>query len=169
MALGPLALWASPLAAQEAPAAETDPKVCNVAQYASHEVHAACWGTGLYLGPADSVRSFTNSQLEVTLVELERVGARQILLLRPDAEGFPRLEYLNGMLAVAAGRTPWADLEGLSFNYQAFSRSGVIVIVRTANDARLRQDQPGAGSTSSIEVQISEHVETGKALIAASD
>jgi len=107
------------------------PRLCAVVGRAGsdgpeQEVIAQCWGTGLILGRAERYRTFLNFGLKVTLVELERSGEVRVLLLREGANGQPQIEDVTGSLAVAAGRAPWAKLDGLALDFGKFAGEGRI-------------------------------------------
>jgi hypothetical protein len=88
----------------------------------------------MVLGAADRYRAFLNFRLKATLVEIERFGTVNVLLLREGADGQPVLEDVTGALAVAAGRAPWDRLEGLSLDAAHFSSQGRIALRPDAGD-----------------------------------
>lgn len=129
---------------------------------------AACWGTGVYLGQADTVRSFANPGLEATAIELERDGARQVLLIRPDAEGQPLVEDLGGELAVSVGRGPWLGIEGLSIDFGQFAERGSIAIADLGTATGAAGANRSSGRTGgATELDIAGHIATDSARIAA--
>jgi hypothetical protein len=131
-----------PGAAQDYPHPAEQPAsaACTVSEGATAEdgirpIRAHCWGYGLDLGSASRATWSSNEELRATIVELERSGERQVLLLRPFAGGSPIVEDLTGTLALRAARRSWEGLQGLSFELAGFAESGSIAV--TSADAAI--------------------------------
>jgi hypothetical protein len=103
------------------------------------DVRAACGGHGIVLGAATGYEAITSEDLQATLVDLRLGSLRRVVLLTLQSDGQPLLEDLTGQLALAAGRGPMSDLEGVELDLGQFVRSGVIGVRGQAQDTGPRK------------------------------
>ena len=166
VALSGVPILASPAIAQVRGApveVSTDPACAVVAgpagEGSGQRLLARCWGIGLVRGTADRSQSFSNPERWATIVEIERLGERRVLLLRPGPDGRILQEDITANVAVAAGRRPWAGLEAVSVDYGSFSASGRLVVSASGlDDAADAAADPGVDASRSVDLRIDEHI-----------
>jgi hypothetical protein len=128
--LGLAASCAVPAAAQQR-AGDAQSQGCHVfaisgEQGQPSELRASCQGRGLMLGRATGFEAIVNEALQATLIDIRLGTERRVLLLTVQPDGTPLVEDLGGQLALAAGRGPMAELDGVELNLHAFAATGEI-------------------------------------------
>lgn len=103
------------------------------------DLRAGCGGHGLILGPVTSFEAIANEALQATLVDMHLGSSRRVVLLTMPADGQPLLEDLTGQLALAAGRGPMSELEGVELDLKAFARTGEVGVRGRPQDAGSRK------------------------------
>jgi hypothetical protein len=145
-----LGLSASPAAAQQASPAGTVPlsELCHVyaiegAEGEPSELRANCRGQGLMLGRATEFEAVVNEGLKATLVDIRLGSARRVLLLSIQPDGSPLVEDMSGQIALAAGRGPMSEIDGVDLDLREFARSSEIGV-------RGRPEDTGSGKADRI-------------------
>jgi hypothetical protein len=75
-----------------------------------------------------------NTNLGAILVDARIGSSRRILLLTPQPDGLPLLEDMNGEIALAAGRGPLSDLDGITIDFPEFVKNGTLAVRGLAAD-----------------------------------
>lgn len=138
----------------EPSSAEPSSQMCQVfavdgAEGGAQELRATCNGRGLILGEASDYRTAYNEALKATLVDMRLDGERRLLLITIQDDGLPLLEDLSGQIALAAGRGPMSELDGLEIDLGRYLTDGEIAV---------RPPAGGAAGEKSGEVNIGEQI-----------
>lgn len=99
------------------------------------ELRANCRGRGLILGEASDYKVTYNEALNATLVDMRLDGERRLLLITIQDNGLPLLEDLSGQVALAAGRGPMSELDGLEIDLSQYLTDGEIAVRPAAGGA----------------------------------
>jgi hypothetical protein len=105
------------------------------------ELRANCGGQGLLLGSITSFEAIPNDTLGATLVDARLGGYRRVLLLSRQPDGTPLAEDLTGQIALAAGRGPMSEIDGVELDLKAFALTGEVGVRGRPEDAGRRKTE----------------------------
>lgn len=140
-------LAAMPAAAQEIAQPSPVPEpACRVfavkrAEGPVQDLHAGCRGVGVMLGPVTAYEVIGNDALQATLIDARLGTERRVLLLSLQADGQPLVENLTGQLALAAGRGPASEIEGVELDLARFADDGQIGLSGQVEDTGLTKSE----------------------------
>ena len=142
-----LALLAAPAAAQRTPPPlNTEPPTQQCRVYAldapadqPRELRANCRGQGFLMGRATGFETVENESLNATLVDIRLGSSRRVLMLSIQPDGTGLVEDLTGQIALAAGRGPMSEIDGIELDLRGFERTGEIGVRGRPQDAGSRK------------------------------
>lgn len=151
---GVLALSVPALAQEQAtskPNPQPLPNVCRLFSFQDAKegprlLHANCPKGGLVLGRVTSFEAIANESLMATLVDARNGASRRVVLLVVQDDGKTLVEDLGGQIALAAGRGPTSDIEGVDLDFKQFAQTGELgVLGRSEDRGRFKADRISAG------------------------